>query len=124
MKVVPVPPSKTVAVPPAATVSTDGVMTTPTELPAALAELDIDIADLDRIAPPPHAALLSLLARITSGAPEVYWDVQAANPYAPAARHALWPTWHAWLVDYRELLVITREVYEGHHGQRGTPWRP
>jgi prephenate dehydrogenase len=56
---------------------------------AALAELDVDIADLDRIAPPPHTALLSLLARITSGAPEVYWDVQAANPYAPAARRAL-----------------------------------
>ncbi|EHB56106.1 NAD-dependent epimerase/dehydratase [Mycolicibacterium rhodesiae JS60] len=56
---------------------------------AALAELDVDITDLDRIAPPPHAALLALLARITSGAPEVYWDVQAANPYAPAARRAL-----------------------------------
>ncbi|AKK26091.1 prephenate dehydrogenase [Mycobacterium sp. EPa45] len=56
---------------------------------AALAELDVDIADLDRIAPPPHRALLSLLARIASGAPEVYWDVQAANPYAPAARRAL-----------------------------------
>ncbi|GLP82029.1 prephenate dehydrogenase dimerization domain-containing protein [Mycobacterium antarcticum] len=56
---------------------------------AALTELDVDIADLDRIAPPPHMALLSLLARIASGAPEVYWDVQAANPYAPAARRAL-----------------------------------
>ncbi|MBB3747701.1 prephenate dehydrogenase [Mycolicibacterium sp. BK634] len=56
---------------------------------AALAELDVDIADLDRIAPPPHAALLALLARITAGAPEVYWDVQAANPHAPAARRAL-----------------------------------
>lgn len=56
---------------------------------AALAELDVDIADLDRIAPPPHTALLSLLARIASGAPEVYWDVQAANPHAPAARRAL-----------------------------------
>lgn len=55
----------------------------------ALAELDVDIADLDQIAPPPHTALLSLLARIASGAPEVYWDVQAANPYAPAARRAL-----------------------------------
>jgi hypothetical protein len=43
--------------------------------------------------------------------------------YAPAARYALWPTWHAWLVDYRALLVIAREGYEGHHGQRGTPWR-
>jgi len=29
--------------------------------------------------------------------------------YAPAARYALWPTWHAWLVDYRELLVITQQ---------------
>ncbi len=56
---------------------------------AALAELDVDIAELDRIAPPPHTALLALLARIASGAPEVYWDVQAANPYAPAARRAL-----------------------------------
>jgi 4-amino-4-deoxyprephenate dehydrogenase len=56
---------------------------------AALAELKVDITDLDRIAPPPHAALLSLLARIASGAPEVYWDVQAANPHAPAARRAL-----------------------------------
>ncbi|MFI5507422.1 prephenate dehydrogenase/arogenate dehydrogenase family protein [Mycobacterium sp. NPDC051804] len=56
---------------------------------AALAELKIDITDLDQIAPPPHAALLSLLARIASGAPEVYWDVQAANPHAPAARRAL-----------------------------------
>ena len=56
---------------------------------AALAELDVDIADLDRMGPPPHTALLSLLARIASGTPEVYWDVQAANPHAPAARRAL-----------------------------------
>jgi 4-amino-4-deoxyprephenate dehydrogenase len=56
---------------------------------AALAELDVDMADLDRMGPPPHIALLSLLARIASGTPEVYWDVQAANPYAPAARRAL-----------------------------------
>jgi 4-amino-4-deoxyprephenate dehydrogenase len=56
---------------------------------AALAELDVDMADLDRMGPPPHTALLSLLARIASGTPEVYWDVQAANPYAPAARRAL-----------------------------------
>ena len=56
---------------------------------AALTELNVDIADLDRLGPPPHTALLSLLARIASGAPEVYWDVQSANPYAPAARRAL-----------------------------------
>jgi hypothetical protein len=41
-----------------------------------------------------------------------------ATTYAPATRYALWPTWHVWLVDYRELLVITREVYEGHQGQQ------
>ena len=56
---------------------------------AALAELDVDIADLDRMGPPPHTALLALLARIVSGAPEVYWDVQAANRYASTARRAL-----------------------------------
>jgi len=43
--------------------------------------------------------------------------------YAPAARSALRPTWHAWLVDYRALLVSPREVYEGYHNQRGTPCR-
>jgi prephenate dehydrogenase len=56
---------------------------------AALAEMDVDITDLDRMGPPPHTALLSLLARIASGTPEVYWDVQSANPHAPAARRAL-----------------------------------
>ncbi|HEY7072504.1 MAG TPA: prephenate dehydrogenase dimerization domain-containing protein [Acidimicrobiales bacterium] len=56
---------------------------------AALAELDVDIADLDRMAPPPHIALLALLARIAAGTPAVYWDIQAANPHAPAARRAL-----------------------------------
>jgi prephenate dehydrogenase len=30
-----------------------------------------------------------LLARIAGGTPEVYWDVQAANPHAPQARTAL-----------------------------------
>ncbi|MBI3688217.1 MAG: prephenate dehydrogenase [Actinobacteria bacterium] len=55
----------------------------------ALAELDVDIADLTRIAPPPHAMMLGLLARIAAGTPTVYWDVQAANPQAPAARAAL-----------------------------------
>jgi 4-amino-4-deoxyprephenate dehydrogenase len=56
---------------------------------AALIELDVDFVDLHRLGPPPHAALLSLMARIASGAPEVYWDVQEANPHAHAARHAL-----------------------------------
>ncbi|GAA3986930.1 hypothetical protein GCM10022247_01580 [Allokutzneria multivorans] len=55
----------------------------------ALTELDVDIADLTALAPPPHAMLLALLARIAGGTPEVYWDVQSANPQAPAARKAL-----------------------------------
>lgn len=55
----------------------------------ALADLDIDITLLSTLAPPPHETLLALLARIVSGTPEVYWDVQSANPQAPVARLAL-----------------------------------
>lgn len=55
----------------------------------ALADLDVDITLLSTLAPPPHAALLALLARIVSGTPEVYWDIQSANPQAPLARAAL-----------------------------------
>jgi hypothetical protein len=31
--------------------------------------------------------------------------------YAPRPQYAPWPTWGAWLVEYRELLVTTQEVY-------------
>ncbi|MEV6603037.1 prephenate dehydrogenase dimerization domain-containing protein [Kutzneria sp. NPDC051319] len=55
----------------------------------ALEELGADIDDLTAIAPPPHATLLALLARIAAGTPEVYWDIQAANPYAAGTRGAL-----------------------------------
>lgn len=55
----------------------------------ALEELDVDIEKLSSIAPPPHACMLSLLARIASGAPEVYRDIQEANPMAAQARGAL-----------------------------------
>lgn len=55
----------------------------------ALAELDVDIDRLAEIAPPPHVTMLGLLARITAGTPDVYWDVQAANAYAGSARSAL-----------------------------------
>ncbi|RDI30985.1 prephenate dehydrogenase dimerization domain-containing protein [Lentzea flaviverrucosa] len=54
-----------------------------------LAELDVDADALTAVAPPPHRTLLALLARIAGGTPEVYWDVQAANPHAPQARAAL-----------------------------------
>jgi prephenate dehydrogenase len=55
----------------------------------AMAELDTDIEEVSSMAPPPHQTMLALLARVASGAPEVYWDVQVANPYARDAREAL-----------------------------------
>ncbi|HWM07336.1 MAG TPA: NAD(P)-binding domain-containing protein [Actinophytocola sp.] len=55
----------------------------------ALGRLDVDMARLGAVAPPPHATLLALLARICSGTPEVYWDVQAANPHGPGVRAEL-----------------------------------
>jgi prephenate dehydrogenase len=55
----------------------------------ALRDMDVDVGQLAAIAPPPHTTMLALLARIASGTPEVYWDVQAANPHAATARKAL-----------------------------------
>lgn len=55
----------------------------------ALAELDVDIQELSAIASPPHTMMLALLARIISGTPEMYWDIQSANSQAPKAREAL-----------------------------------
>lgn len=55
----------------------------------ALSTLDVTIDELAAVAPPPHAVLLALLARIVTGTPEVYWDIQSANPFAPDARDAL-----------------------------------
>jgi prephenate dehydrogenase len=55
----------------------------------ALAELDLPFVDIDAVAPPPNATMLAVLARITGGEPEVYWDVQAGNPHAADARAAL-----------------------------------
>jgi prephenate dehydrogenase len=55
----------------------------------ALDELGLAVEDLNAVAPPPHLALLALLARIASGGPETYWDVQAGNPHARRARTAL-----------------------------------
>ncbi|MGL5859393.1 MAG: hypothetical protein ACRC35_13500 [Angustibacter sp.] len=56
---------------------------------SALTQLDVTVEELAAVAPPPHATLLALLARIAAGTPEVYWDVQAANPFAEHARAAL-----------------------------------
>lgn len=55
----------------------------------ALADLGVPAERLAAAAPPPHTVALALLARIGLGSPEVYWDVQAANPAAPRARAAL-----------------------------------
>jgi prephenate dehydrogenase len=55
----------------------------------ALDELGVDVEDLGAMATPPHLTLLALLARIASGEPETYWDVQAGNPHARRARTAL-----------------------------------
>lgn len=55
----------------------------------AAGSLGVDIGVLTALAPPPHATLLAVLARIASGTPEVYWDIQHGNPMAAAARMAL-----------------------------------
>ena len=49
-------------------------------------ELDADLDALLPVAPPPFLALLALLARIASGSPETYADIQRANPFAAEAR--------------------------------------
>ncbi|SNT51242.1 prephenate dehydrogenase dimerization domain-containing protein [Rhodococcoides kyotonense] len=56
---------------------------------SALSDLGVDPSLVDAVAPPPARTLLALVARVSGGEPEVYWDVQAGNPYAAAARSAL-----------------------------------
>jgi prephenate dehydrogenase len=55
----------------------------------ALDELDVAVEELGAVATPPHLTLLALLARIASGGPDTYWNVQAGNPHARRARTAL-----------------------------------
>jgi 4-amino-4-deoxyprephenate dehydrogenase len=55
----------------------------------ALKEMRCDPSKASRMSTPPHRTLVALLERITSGAPETYWDVQAGNPYAREAREQL-----------------------------------
>jgi len=56
---------------------------------ATLQDCGAELPLLMDLAPPPCRVLLALLARITSSNPEVYWDVQHGNPFAPVAREAL-----------------------------------
>ncbi|WP_232716447.1 prephenate dehydrogenase/arogenate dehydrogenase family protein [Gordonia metallireducens] len=55
----------------------------------ALTDLGVDADETAALATPPFATMSALLARVTGGTPEVYRDVQASNPCAPAAREAL-----------------------------------
>jgi prephenate dehydrogenase len=55
----------------------------------ALAQRDVELDALLARAPPPFLALLALLARIASGEPATYADIQRANPFAGEARAAL-----------------------------------
>jgi prephenate dehydrogenase len=56
---------------------------------AALAALGVDPRTLAQIAPPPCTTMLALLARVASGTPKVYWEVQIANRHGAAARDGL-----------------------------------
>ncbi|WP_432898261.1 prephenate dehydrogenase dimerization domain-containing protein [Micromonospora matsumotoense] len=55
----------------------------------ALSRLDVDVRTLVATAPPTHRVLLALLARVLGGRPEVYGEIQSANPDAAPARAAL-----------------------------------
>ncbi|MBY6368498.1 prephenate dehydrogenase dimerization domain-containing protein [Rhodococcoides corynebacterioides] len=55
----------------------------------ALAELGVDPAVAAALGPPPFATATALLARVATGTPEVYADVQQGNPFAAPARAAL-----------------------------------
>ncbi len=55
----------------------------------AFRSLRLSVPRLDGLATPPFAALSALLARILTGEPHVYWDIQGDNPFAAEARRAL-----------------------------------
>lgn len=55
----------------------------------SLHKLGYDLAAAEPLAPPPHRAMLALVARILGADPEVYWDIQSSNPFAAEARQAL-----------------------------------
>ncbi|MEU6479359.1 prephenate dehydrogenase dimerization domain-containing protein [Streptomyces sp. NPDC047017] len=55
----------------------------------ALPEQRVDVAALMRIAPPPARMLIALACRILTAPPEVYWDIQGANPQSAPRRAEL-----------------------------------
>lgn len=54
-----------------------------------LSPLGYDAGKAWPIASPPHRLLMTLYARILNKDPDVYWEIQADNPYASEARMAL-----------------------------------
>lgn len=54
-----------------------------------LSRLGYDAEKAWPIASPPHRLLMTLYARILNKDPDVYWEIQADNPYASEARMAL-----------------------------------
>jgi 4-amino-4-deoxyprephenate dehydrogenase len=56
---------------------------------AALLELDYDVEEAAALATPPHRQLLSLLQRLSTANPEVYWDIQHHHPAAASVRESL-----------------------------------
>lgn len=55
----------------------------------ALAALGYRTAEALPISTPPHRTLLALLARVASGNPGVYWQIQSENPLAEDVRRQL-----------------------------------
>lgn len=51
-----------------------------------LVEAKLDPLLISALARPPFCLLLSLVTRLTQNHPDVYWEIQAANPYAKQYR--------------------------------------
>jgi prephenate dehydrogenase len=54
-----------------------------------LRSMQYDANEAWSIVTPPHRAMLGLLARISAGAPGVYWAIQSQNPHGDNVRHAM-----------------------------------
>lgn len=68
----------------------------------AFAHSQLDIETTLRLAPPPASALLALAARIADGNPEIYYEIQSANRFAPAAHDSLGRA-------FEEILLASRD---------------
>ena len=55
----------------------------------SLQKLNYDLSAVEPLMPPPHRTLLALMARILRADPQVYWEIQASNPFAVEGRRAL-----------------------------------